>query len=647
MGKPFAGELAALADTYAWAAALPTEPLAEWVRSTGGHPLVAVGSGGSLTSAAFAAQLHTVYTGRVGKVVTPFEFVNSPLHLPDAAVLLLTAGGGNPDILACLDTVRQSPPGRLGVLCTRRNSPLADAVSGRPDVALFEHEPPTGKDGFLATNSLLATVTLVARAYAAAWGATPTIPPELAGLLHPERDEAAFRAALAERCRPLWGRETVVVLHGLSTHPAAVDLESKFTEAALGHLQIADYRNFAHGRHHWLARNRSTSAVLALVTPDDRPLADRTLRLLPEEVAVVRIDLEHQAVASAVAAVAVGMHVVGLAGSAAGIDPGRPSVPPFGRKLYHLGGTTLHPAAALPTGDESAAIERKAGLRVASLSARGRLDDWRKALTAYRTALRQTAFGAVAMDYDGTLCGAAERWDGPGAEVAGCLTDLLRAGVLLGVATGRGKSVRKDLRRILPDRELWDRVLVGYHNGGEIAWLADDALPPEDGQLDDALRPVLDAVRADGWLAGRVKVEGKLRQITFELPREADGGEVWPAVERLVRRHAGPGVSLVRSSHSLDALAPGVSKRLLVARVREELAALGRPEGVLCVGDKGRWPGNDFALLEEPHSLSVDEVSPDPGTCWNLAPPGERCVPATLAYLRAFRVGDRRFTVEL
>ncbi len=279
--------------------------------------------------------------------------------------------------------------------------------------------------------------------------------------------------------------------------------------------------------------------------------------------------------------------------------------------------------------------------------ARGRLEAWRQALAKFRAGLRRTTFGAVVFDYDGTICGAAERWDGPGADIAERLTELLHGGVLLGVATGRGKSVRKDLQRILPDRSLWDRVLVGYHNGGEIAWLRDDDQPPETGPLHDALRPLLDAVIEEGRLSGAVKVDGKLHQITFELSHEGDCGEVWPVVEQLVRRHAGPGVTVVRSSHSLDALAPGVSKSLLVDRVREELARLGRPSAVLCIGDKGRWPGNDFALLQEPHSLSVDEVSPDPATCWNLASPGDCCVPATLAYLRAFRVGRGQFTIEL
>jgi hypothetical protein len=55
---------------------------------------------------------------------------------------------------------------------------------------------------------------------------------------------------------------------------------------------------------------------------------------------------------------------------------------------------------------------------------------------------------------------------------------------------------------------------------------------------------------------------------------------------------------------------------------------------VLRIGDRARWPGNDFALLASPHGLSADEVSPDPGAAWNFAPAGHRGAQATLGYLR-------------
>ncbi|MGO8671282.1 MAG: HAD hydrolase family protein [Capsulimonadaceae bacterium] len=643
MGKPYATELEALNETYARSFALPVHPLGVLVRSAAHLPLISIGSGGSLTSAHFAAFLHTVHTGRLAKAMTPLELVSSPAALRDLAVLVLTAGGRNPDILGCFEQLLQRDAALIGVVCARKDTPLAQtAVASR--VPVYDFELPTGKDGFLATNTLLATCVLLARAYRHAWSEDESLPPRLEDLLHPGVTSAEFLGDLRRRSRALWGRETMLILHGYATQPAAIDLESKFTEAAIGHAQVADYRNFAHGRHHWLARHGDASGVLAFVTPWDRELADKTLRLLPEEVAVLRVDLREDGVTGGLEALTLAVHLAGMAGEARGLDPGRPTVPAFGRKIYHLRAMPSPPSFLEMNEAEVTAIERKARASIITLSAQGRLQSWREAHATFLHALRAASFGAVVFDYDGTLCDASERFTGQLHQVSQQITRLLESGISVGIATGRGKSVRKDLRQALNDSALWKRALVGYHNGSEIAFLDDDTQPPVGGNLDESLRSVEAAIRAHAWLTRIAKYEGKNRQITLEgVPAEA-AEEAWEAVEELLREIGRPGVTALRSSHSIDVLAPGVSKRALVERLRGTVRAA---TTILCIGDRGRWPGNDFSLLSEPLSLSVDEVSSDKKTCWNLAGPGRRCVEATLHYLRAMRPVAGALTINL
>ena len=50
---------------------------------------------------------------------------------------------------------------------------------------------------------------------------------------------------------------------------------------------------------------------------------------------------------------------------------------------------------------------------------------------------------------------------------------MLRAGAVVGLATGRGKSVRQALRDAVDER-LWGKVIVGYYNGGDIGLVGDD-----------------------------------------------------------------------------------------------------------------------------------------------------------------------------
>ena len=58
MGKPYEIELQNLKQTYEWALKVPIEKLCYFINASHDLPLVAVGSGGSLTAACMAALLH-------------------------------------------------------------------------------------------------------------------------------------------------------------------------------------------------------------------------------------------------------------------------------------------------------------------------------------------------------------------------------------------------------------------------------------------------------------------------------------------------------------------------------------------------------------------------------------------------------------
>src|SRR5258707_1266634 len=97
MGKPYSNELEELPRTYEWCLRADVAALAECLDRNRSLPLLAVGSGGSFTAASFAAYLHQSCTGQLAKPVTPFDATLSPINLRDLGVLILTAGGKNPD----------------------------------------------------------------------------------------------------------------------------------------------------------------------------------------------------------------------------------------------------------------------------------------------------------------------------------------------------------------------------------------------------------------------------------------------------------------------------------------------------------------------------------------------------------------------
>lgn len=657
MGRPYASELSAFPTTYDWALGIDLGAYVDLVGRAARYPLVAVGSGGSLSAAQFCADWHQAATGRLAKVLTPLEAVAVGSELHGVAVAVLSAGGRNTDIRRAFAAMAGAEPPVSWILTATPSSPLADAARESPTApGLIAARPPAGRDGFLATNSLLTFALLTHRAYAAALDGLSdesrtarieTLPgtwQEFAG------DKISLTGTSAER---ISAASTLIVLHGYTTRAAAVDLESKCTEAGLVHVQLADYRNFAHGRHHWMAKHSDT-AVLALVAPEDARLADRTLALLPKAVPQAQMMVPAPGFRGALRALVDVMRLVETIGRVKGIDPGRPGVPAFGGKLYSFRGIDLvdpvRPARVEPpdgvgsppgwsaetwSSDAERAITRKVRRPFAGLA-----DDdqasWRAAYWAARRAIVDRTFVAVAFDYDGTLVDASDRFRGPRADVAKALVRLLENGITLGIASGRGRSAGDELRATLP-REHWDHVLMGNYNGGEVALLTDPDAPdrrePTDGEL-VALAQAIRATRASSMAALTLRQ----RQITLEPHNVSRADEVWAVVEGIVLRSGG-GTRVVRSSHSIDILAPGVSKRNLVAAMRSHL---GVPDDapILRIGDRGVWPGNDAELLADLDGVSVDEVSADPLAAWNFAPAGVRGVVATRALLDQIVVND-------
>ena len=628
MAKGYAAEISNLSKTFNWVKKCDIEPLQQGLSTAGSFPLCAVGSGGSLTVCHALASLHQRRAGQVATALTPLEAVGE-LTSTNVATWILSAGGRNVDVLQAARQLIQREPRQFAVLCGREDSPLARLCRNYPFVDLFIYSPPCGKDGFLATNSAFGFTALLERASAINFNRKlewKNVTDELKPLLNDESEELANWKQAVE---VLWARPTTLVLHGPSTRIGAIDLESKFTEAALGNLQIADYRNFAHGRHNWLAKRGATSAVLAFVTKQDEHLANRTLGLLPSEIPKVRLELPSGWSSAMLAALLAALHVAGWAGSVRGIELARPNVPQFGRKLYNL---PLKNALRRPDGTglsirDAASITRKAGTSTEQLAMIGELNYWKQALFRFRDRIKSVAFAGIVFDYDGTIVDTRNRYHKPTNAIIAELIRIAESGLWLAFATGRGVSVRRDLRACIPN-ELFPRVLIGYYNGAEIALLEDDNAPNGTDITCDSLSPIAVALRTHPELANGAEQIDRRFQITLVAKRAMPMDRLWEIVNHVACMMSAK-VTITCSSHSVDILAPNVSKKNVVSWLHGDVGDL----PLLTIGDRGRWPGNDFELLQENFSLSVGEVSVDASTCWNLALPGQLGTVATLDYL--------------
>lgn len=606
MGKAFASELAALSDTLAWAKAQDVKLLERFVADVADRPLVAIGSGGSSTACHLTALLHRTRHRRPAQFMTPLDVLSLPAGLHRAGVLLASASGKNKDVLAAFEAAIAEEAPAIAAVTLRAVNPLSVAAADFSRTRVFAADAPTGKDGYLATNSLIATCVLIARAYGF------EIPVLKAG-----RKDVVDHSIFE-------GRHMVQVLHGGWGGPVATDLESKMNESALASAQLADYRNFGHGRHLWLAKRAAETVVVALVTPGTSTVAKSTLKLFPKSIPVVRVETTIDGPSGVIDLLIKAFHLVERLGEARGQDPGRPHVPEFGRKLYRLTPPRVRPTVPAP-------IQRK-------LWALPEVSEDGKAFTMgaekFLKDARAAKIGALALDYDGTLCAKDDRFDGLRDDIVAECARLLKAGVRLGIATGRGKSVRDELQKAL-DKDLWPLVHLGYYNGTDIGALDDGSSPSKDGPEEQAMTRAHDLLAADAWLTATAKLTPRPHQVAVE-PKGAVRTDALAAhVMALLAPLDGEGVRIVVSSHSLDVLGPTRGKGSLVSWLRQQI---GDGREVLCIGDRGAWPGNDYSLLAEPLSLSVDEVSSISSACWNLAPRGISGPDATLLYLRAIKV---------
>jgi fructoselysine-6-P-deglycase FrlB-like protein len=614
LGKPFESEMGVLAATYKWSRTIGLGVLPDFAERCRWKGLFVVGSGGSFSVATYAAFLQQQRSSH-GQAVTPLELSAVPA-LRRQAVMFYSAGGNNSDVLRGFHSAVNGEPDSTAVVCLRPDSKLARLARRYESCHLWTELGPAGRDGFLATNSLLAFFVLTHRVFACR------------ELLPDTYEDLASRAALEGSPEAVFAKKHLVVLYSPSTKAAAVDLESKMSEAGLLSVQLADYRNFAHGRHNWIAKQASETGLLAFVTKDAADIARRTLHELRGVCSTVTLRTTARDSLASLACLPLTFELTRIAGRLKSVDPGRPGVPGFGRRIYNLR-PKLKTWIVGASPSIGGIVERK--LELIESSSPPQREKLQEAANAYAARLRRSVFRAVVFDFDDTLCGVPERFGVLRPDIVSELTRLAKAGIWVGIATGRGKSVRVQLQKSLKE-QFWRRFIIGYYNGAEIGRLDEDDKPSV-REASSTFASIGELIAGDSVLKEICQVTIRSQQITVEPSKPVSTEWLWREVLRVTSTGKEP-MSVVHSTRSVDVLPIRNSKIELLTHLRE----LGVPDNsILCVGDLGQFPGNDYQLLAHPLSLSCDRPSETIEGCWNYAPMGFRGVQATLYYLRKMR----------
>ncbi len=637
-------ELDQLAATYQHGLMLDVAPLRSAIAAACESSIIGVGSGGSYTVASLLCNLHETYTGRVSRPVTPLEVICNPTLAASSPVFLISAEGRNPDISEALRRARRHSARTIHVLTNRTSSPLQECVSGLTDVSahVFDLEK---KDGYLATNSLLLDATVVARAYGELdqHRHKDALPSQLDHLRIGNQSITEWLENAQDFITEVARRGTLTVVFSPLLRPIAADLESKLSEAALLHCQLADIRSYAHGRHLWLAQRPDECAMLVLTEPTLGDLWRHMVALVPSDIPAYTMPLNGSSPSDLIAGIIAQMHFVAEIARMLGKDPGRPDVPQFGRELYYLDFLAVVPAPVNHSDGAELSKSEVLGAHWPSARSTGAILRERE---AFCDALDKQRFHAVVFDYDGTLCSSQRKDGAPPKSVLEQIEKLVQAGVVVGIASGRGGSIQERLQESFSS-DVLGHIQLGLYNGG---WIGSAASAPEQrietSEFLSHVNRIAVRLRNLGVPIQDVRTTHPY-QVSIRFREGLSTEQMWFVMADSLRQAGLDLSSMVRSKHSIDVLAKGISKARLIAYIIQNFKI--DPQAILTMGDQGAWPGNDTALLEHKYSLSVDVPSRRLDRGWKLAPAHLRDVDATLWYLNQITIesGANRFHISI
>lgn len=611
MGRDYGTEVNALPDTYREAVSRKyVAPDIEAFRATISHPLVASGVGGSIAAAELAAALQRDLTRLPARVATTLQLAEEGV-MQSEACMIVTASGRNKDVLGAFDAAVSTGASELLVVTANPDSPIAVRANDLSYPHVFNVECSTRKDGFLATNTLLASCVHLVRLWAAACRIDLDLPATLSDLLGGSLAEA--RKNVDEQAAVLAGRSIFLVLYAGTGATGAVDFEARVNEGGLGTVHLADARMFAHGRHNWLASQLNDAAVIAFTDDSRDSLMRSTLKLIPKTVPQIVVDSTADS-AGRLKALVSSILLTEALGNERGINPGKPTVGQWGRAVYSLG-----PKGVKPTHSTDPKVPAA---------------PTRKPSATKQVGSRRIVKGLV-LDVDGTILERRDRANPPPAGIMSEINRLLSEGCVVGFATGRGKSLHNQIFKGHIDMAHADKVVLGYYNGSVIQSVKD--APPGAGPTAKALkqlRKALDANNKPSWF----EVEERPTQLCVNPYNPGNSGQLLSLVQALVHELDLP-VAYGQSTLGLDVFEASAGKPRVVEVVAKKAGI--KTDEVLRVGDMGAINGNDYPILNHAAGYSVWMTTPH-NAAGHSAAPGLRGPKATQAFLKALQGPGKR-----
>jgi fructoselysine-6-P-deglycase FrlB-like protein len=298
-------------------------PIKNFLFSNPSEPLIATGSGGAETAGDFAALLYGA-RGGVATSVSPYtlnSFGDSALKT--AKLLLISKGGHNNDIVFATKRALAVNPGNTAAINfsdSDRNEArklFLKAGSEKSFVVPMKNV----HDGFVSTGTSLSYFAIF----------TKIFQPEVDLEKYKTLPETPFTLCLNDGSAltpaDFMPVRSYIILHGSWGRPVANNLEGKLVECGLASAGVYDYRNYCHGRFIFTSNHMEDSAVILVISPREKDIAERTRKFLPPTAKLIIIETEHDAPEASLDLLIRSTELFHTLCTAAGVNPESPKNP--------------------------------------------------------------------------------------------------------------------------------------------------------------------------------------------------------------------------------------------------------------------------------------------------------------------------------
>lgn len=646
----FNENLTRLPDAFDRGVSVHAHDVGDVLRSAQGLSFTTVGSGASYSVAVFLSRLLESHFGLPATAKNPYDYYLSPKR--PGGTVLVSASGNNKDIVACLDVSLAYELKPLVVVTSNPNGQLLKHASDYAGLSplIIREAHSKEREGFFGVQSVLEAI-----------GAFVSIVPELRAKLGASakdwcRDICIEAEADLHRKAGLVSRVAAADhVVGLATGwalPCLHDFESKFVEGGLGWLEVAEGKNFTHGRFVNSFRREHKTAIIFFATGESTSVLDMLEEGYGQIFPFLPIISTYEGGLGGIELFIRMFHLFSLLAKHRNVNISRPPVPEEARKLFK--GESLYPHLALRDKLRDY-VEKTVGEKTAALredpnpeSDRDKYGVSKAVAAASISFLYSEHFVGLLCDYDGTLVELKAPDDGLRDDLVQSLERLLEADIPIAIVTGRGRSAVNSLRETI-SLPLQKNIYCYLYNGGAL-WRLSEEKPRWVRKLKN-IEGILEALSTAAEiksLASHVETASLKCQVTLHLLNIDEAPRATAIVRDIVKRVHGQAYSVKTSGRSVDVFPSNVSKVKALADFKGQILRQPRGAPVLIIGDRGDKDGNDFELLQEPYSFSVDELHWKSSTCFpvfNIE--GQRLFgpTATSRILKHTRTIDNKFAL--